>query len=104
MALTLLIILVFPTMSKAEEGSEMKVSIISKNITIRGDELTLLARVNNGAENMLLRWLLPPGFQLVNGSLETMCEKSICEDNITVKVTENTNLGPQTIGVDIEYA
>jgi hypothetical protein len=103
LALLLLLILVLPTMSEASEDDAVNVSILSENAPVRGETAAFTALVTGSASNVTLRWVLPEGFELINGSAEEFCPELECERNITVSVSNSSALGPQTIGVELEY-
>ena len=103
LALILLMVLILPTISRAEDNS-ITVEIMSEDIAVRGETFILTAHIKGDAQNVVLRWQLPQGFELVNGSLESKCETLDCQQKITVNVTTPTKLGPQDVGVDLTYA
>lgn len=103
LALLLLLILILPTISRAEDNS-LTVEILSEDTAIRGGIFILTANIKGDAENVALRWQLPQGFELINGSLESNCEVLDCKREITVNVTTSTKLGPQNVGVELNYA
>lgn len=102
-ALLLLLILVLPTMSEASEDDAVNVSILSENTPVRGETAAFTALVTGSAGNVTLRWVLPEGFSAVEGSLEEFCSELECEKSILVNVSTTSVLGPQTVGVELEY-
>lgn len=102
LALLLLLTLVFPTISRASDNtSSLIVEIVSKDAFIRGGDFTLAA-VISGDQNITMRWHLPVGLTVLNGSLESPCSGD-CINELSVSVETNSTLGPHDIGVEIEY-
>lgn len=102
LALLLLLTLVFPAISRAsDENSSLLVEIISEDMFIRGGNFTVTA-VISGNQNITMRWHLPAGLTVLNGSLEGLCSGD-CVNELLVGVETNSTLGPHDIGVEIEY-
>lgn len=102
LALLLLLALVFPVVSRAsDEESTLSIEILSENITVRGEEFLVKALVL-GNQEVVVRWHLPDGMSVVNGSLEVPCSGD-CENELVVRVDSNSTLGPKEIGVEVEY-
>ena len=103
-ALLILLFLVFPTLSRADAENPVSVEIVSINRTVRGSALELTVLLNGTAENVSMRWLLPEGLQLTNGTLVDFCESLGCNRTIAVFVNESIALGKYQIGVEAKYA
>ena len=103
LALLILLALILPTMSRAEESGSLSVEILSVEQTVRGSEISLRAVATGDKTNVNLKWHLPEGFELIEGQIEQKCEELNCEIEIKVLVTEGSSLGPLTIGVEAKY-
>ncbi len=97
-ALIVLLLLVFPDMSRAEPGNNVSVEIFSGNRTIRGGTLKITAVVN-GTGNVTLNWLLPAGFEPMNGT-ESTCTMP-CNRTIIVRVNGSIDPGTYEVGVEV---
>lgn len=103
-ALIILLFFVLPTISRADPEDLVVLNIVSKNMTVRGTTLELTVLLNGTAENASVRWLLPEGFQLANGTLTDFCEFLDCNRSITVFVNESLALGAYQVGVEVDHA
>jgi|GEM_PF-2824133 len=98
-ALIVLLLLVFPDMSRAEPGNNVSVEIfLPGNWTIRGETLEITAVVN-GTGNVTLNWLLPAGFEPMNGT-ESTCTMP-CNRTIIVRVNGSIDPGTYEVGVEV---
>jgi hypothetical protein len=103
-ALIVLLFIVFPTLSRADAEEPVTVDIVSTDYTVRGGGLELTVLLNGTAENVSMRWLLPGGFQLANGTLVDFCESLGCNRTIDVFVNESVAPGIYQIGVEVDHA
>ncbi len=73
----------------------------------RGEAITLRAiATSNDAKNVILSWVLPPGFTIADGEQETHSgdlHQGSCESIIEVETTLSTSLGESEIRVDVSY-
>jgi uncharacterized repeat protein (TIGR01451 family) len=88
----------------------MIVWINSPEKITRGVEFSLKATASNDgnadAKNVVLKWQLPDGFEIVSGNPEENCELppgSACSGEITVRAAYSTPLGKNDIKVRVRY-
>ena len=103
-ALIILLFFVFPTVSRADPEDSVLIEILSKNVSVRGDQLTVTAMLNGTAENVSLRWLLPEGFEPLNGTLTDFCESLGCNRSIVVFVNRSLPIGAYQVGMEVDHA
>ena len=90
--------------------SGIDVSLMYSGKITRGDITSIRADlVNTGslAENVVLRWILPDGFNLVSGNLAESCgdldTNSSCYSEISVTADLSMSLGQNEIRVVVDY-
>ena len=85
------------------QSLELNISVAPR--VVRGDLIEIKATAIGEAKNLVLKWILPEGFEIVNGSLEKSCGdlQGACEAEIFVKVSKQSKLGLNLVEVRAVY-
>ena len=91
---------------------QLNIEIISPEKVKRGEDITLEAKVTNSgpgvANNVVLTWTLPEGFEIIAGSDSKQCgtlrPRSSCQSSIEVVASYSSLLGKNDIKVSVSYA
>jgi len=102
LALIILLLLVFPSVSKASsENPDLSIVIFGNNVSVRGNHLNFTVEVKGKPLSANLTWILPPGFFAL-GPVEEVCVLP-CNKTLEVFVNQSSAVGNLTVGVEAEY-